>query len=290
MPTLPRVGVLGLEARHEWENMGVVLNEPRAWGYPRYKLRRIGGLHSSPEADDNRDDRQGQLGQRARPSLVRGKTITYEGTVEALTLPDLRAACNDLRYVFGERRWEGRMNVLPDPSAVLGMPMWFRARATSLEIDDEQTLDERHVPSPWCRDFVLSLRMGDPRFYEWEEQTVSQDIHDGQASVSIEHPGSAPTDPVIYVHGSTGPDWTLTGHHDYKFVVYDQSVTAPDSAIVDFRERRITSGGNDWTGRANAESDWWNEGVDGIPARSTHDITLRSTSGGLTVTWYVAHY
>lgn len=291
-----RVGVLGLEALHEWwvngGPGGLVLNRPREAGYPRYRLRTIGGLHSLPEGDDNRDTRQGAIGEKARPSLPRGKTVTYEGDVQALTLPSLRQACDDLRYVFGDRRMEARMDVRPAEGSELGRWLFYRARCTSLEIDEEQTFRENHQPSPWVRPFVLTLRMGDPRFFEEQLNTVSDNVTDNMASVSIEHLGSAPADPVIYVAGATGNDWTLTGHHDHTLRFVGWPVPSGDSAVVDFYDRRVTLGGNDWTGRANADSDWWQEGVEGIPPRSTHDITLRNdiSDGHLTVEWRHTFY
>lgn len=291
-----RVGVLGLEALHEWwvngAPGGLVLNTPREDGYPRYRLRKIGGLHSLPEGDDNRDTRQGAIGEKARPSLPRGKTVTYEGDVQALTLPSLRLACDDLRFTFGDRRAEARMDVRPAEGSELGRWLFYRARATSLEIDEEQTFRATHQPSPWVRPFVLTLRMGDPRFVEEQLQTTTANVVDGMASVSIEHLGSAPADPVIYVAGETGNDWTITGHDDHTLRFVGWPVPASDSAVIDFYDRRVTLGGNDWTGRATADSDWWEEGVDGIPPRSTHDITLRNdiSDGHITVEWRHTFY
>lgn len=284
-----RVGVLGLEAQHRHET-GLVLNTPREDGFPRYRVTSIPGLHALPEGDDVRDPRFGMLGEKVRPSLPRGKTVTYEGEIQALSLPSLRQAADDLRYAFGDRRAESTMFVDPHPENLLGRPMYYRARPTALEVDEEQTFRESRVPSPWCRPFVLTMRLGDPRFYEVELNTVAADINDGQASVSLTHLGSAPADPTIFVAGPTGDDWNVTGHDDRIINVFDFPVQETDSAILDFAERRITSGGNDWTGRMNALSDWWNDGEVGIPPRSTHDITLRSTSGRLTVEWRHTFY
>lgn len=287
-----RVGVLGLEATHEHDATGLVLNAPRELGYPRYRVQKIPGLHSLPEGEDVRDQRYGQLGEKARPSLPRGKTVTYEGEVQARTLAELREACNDLRYAFGDRRFEQRINVNPHPDNPLGMPMFYRARCTALEIDEEQTFRETRVPSPWCRPFVLTFRMGDPRFYEVELNTVTGNVADQMASVSVTNLGTAPADPVIYVAGETGNDWTVTGHHDHTLRFVGWPIPSSDSAIIDFAERRLTLGGNNWSGRTNADSDWWDDGVEGLPPRSTHDITLRNdiSDGHLTVEWRNAFY
>ena len=54
-------GILGLEARHRWN--GIFLLNDLEGGLPRTKLTRITGIHSLPEADDEREPRTAMIGE-----------------------------------------------------------------------------------------------------------------------------------------------------------------------------------------------------------------------------------
>src|SRR3954447_11985615 len=94
------MAVPGLNGTHTW-NDDVVLNDRTVW--PRVKLNRIPGLHTLPELEDQRDLPVGAMGEIPRPSLTRGKSLVYEGTVEARTQVELEAFRSDLLQAFMAR-------------------------------------------------------------------------------------------------------------------------------------------------------------------------------------------
>jgi hypothetical protein len=286
-PTIPiadriRVGVLGLEARHQAN--GVVLNTPTEAGYPRFKLTKIGGLHSTADLEDSSGPRFGQIGERAYPTLLRGKTLTYEGLVQAMTLAELRGAGDALRWAFGDPRLPLEVRVLPHPDNPLGIPMSYRAKPMSLEVDDEVTFDSHAIPSPWQREFTLVLRQGDPRYYDLELREASD-----AASVDVDNPGSAPTDPTLIVAGPAGAGWTVA--YSGRFLTFNAAIGDGETVTIDFanRDAVLDPAGTLLTGAVTVESTWWNEGVYGIDPRSSAPVTLEGAAG-LTVRWRVAHF
>lgn len=109
-----------LEGTHSWNGGAVVLNDRDVW--PRFKLSQINGLGSIGDTDDQRSNRQGRRGENVRPALRRGKTVSYEGTIHARSLMELRQAEEDLGAAFDPLTYggllEGEMVVTPHPEAV----------------------------------------------------------------------------------------------------------------------------------------------------------------------------
>jgi hypothetical protein len=138
--------------------------------WPRFKLQRIGGLHSIGDPEDNRDPRVGGLGEIARPSQRRGKTGTFEGVLEARTLLELREGRDLLAAAFSDLSREGRMDCSwhPDNAEFAGQPpVFFEARPLLVEVFEEQRTKGYNRP------FVVGLRQGDPRHFDEESEAHS---------------------------------------------------------------------------------------------------------------------
>lgn len=280
-----RVGVLGLEGTHAAR--GVVLNTAREDGYPRYRLTRISGLHALPERDDVSGSKFGQLGERDLPTLARGKTVVYEGVIQALTMTDLRLAEDALRWAFGDQRGEQVWTVRPHRANPHGLAMTYRAKTAALELDDEVTRDARAQPSPWLREFTLSVRQSDPRYFDVDEQEATD-----PASVVVANPGSAPTDPVIEVGGPVDAEWWGIAYGDGTryLTLHNVAVGAEDTVTFDFGARQVRVGDTIVTGALTADSTWWDEGAYGIDPRSTDAVYLDSGGASITVRWHPAHF
>lgn len=279
-------GVLGLEATHQW-GAGLVLNQEGV--YPRYELDRIGGLHSHPEVEDNREPAFGRIGEIAYPSLPRGKTLTYEGRVVAYTLAQMRAAAAALRGSFRPVS-DGTMYVRPSP--VIGGPTWrYGARVLACDVDDEQTRGDEAMPSPYQREFVLSLRMADPRF-SVDGAPVSVNGVDGDVRV-ITNPGTAPADPVVVIDGPNTDDLVFERDNNpdaQKLIFSDVTCAAGDQLRLDWKARTLTrlSDGVQFANRvvfdpeewwAADHRSWWDANTDGLnPGPTT--IRVASTDGG----------
>lgn len=174
--------IWGIEGHHAWTppgedraaiELGRLFDDRGDAVWPHFKLRRVGGLMSLGDPEDNRDIPVGRIGELTRLANRRGKTVTYEGDIIARTLIELRTGEATLRAAFAEQSTEGRMDVSPH---VLNTafrdvpPKFFTARALIAEVIDEQG------SSRWSRPFVVGLRMGDPRYFDEETESYSLTI------------------------------------------------------------------------------------------------------------------
>ena len=199
MATAIADGPGGLECTHTIG--GIELNDLET--FPRYKLDRITGMHSLPEAYDERRANVGRLGESIYPSYPRGKTIVYEGRVQASALDEMRSMGNALRAACSNRSAEYSIAVAPN--AAWGDDTWsYSARVMQLDMDDEQVHSPLHARGPYQRAFTLGVRMSDPRFIYTLASCSASGFTTAQA---INNLGSAPADPVftVVVPGGT-PD------------------------------------------------------------------------------------
>lgn len=167
----------GVEGIHAWTPPGasepaIELNRIKADDgspvWPRYPVRAIPGLKSLADPEDNRDRPPGRRGELTRLSERRGKTVVYEGAIEARSLLELVEGDAALRAAFAEISTEGRMDVFWHPllaafSAV--PPKFYEARALTCDIVDVQNSKR------WERLFVIGLRNGDGRYFDEESLT-----------------------------------------------------------------------------------------------------------------------
>jgi hypothetical protein len=260
-------GVGGLESIHRLNNrfdmnlQGVM---------PRVKIDRITGLHSLPDADDIREKNYGRAGEIEYTSLYRGRTVVYEGRCQAMDLLGLRWITRTFREAgsFGHLH-HGSIHVYP-PAAIGGVTFLYEPRILSLEIDDEWTRSLHAVPSPYQREFILTVRSGDPRYFAVGMDQVYGPAADGQW-VAVNNPGNAVANPVfVYTGPATG---TVTferaaGNFLARKMVYrEMSLSSGQQAILDFKNRKFTlaSDGSDLDYlRVFDDSNWWNPGAAGL--------------------------
>lgn len=288
MTAVPKLG-----ARHQWAG-GVTLGNPTV--RPVYRIRSIGGLGSLGEREDHRDAASGRLGEIPRRSVRRGKTLTYSGVIVADTLPMLRDAEGALMAAFAATGPQ-RMDILtPQDPAVPAMFFW--AESMACDVVDQHTLDG--IYSEWQRDYVIALRMADPRVYVAAQTSVVSggSVPSGvllpqtppftipaQSGVlgaaTVANPGRAPVDPVI---DASGPFTGLTVTDLTRNVkVSLPGVTVPSGSWVrlDFQARQaLLEGTVDVTGLVDfAGSSWWGTDVEGLPGAATTTVRAAATNG-----------
>ena len=271
-------GILGLEGIHR---IGDELDVNVQTGWPRIELDRITGLHSLPEADDNREPTYAQGGERVYPSLARGKTITYEGRVLGRDIWQLRSKTHALRLACaGGRLMETSFVVRPHPT-VGGNSHRFDARVLSLEVDDEQTLGNEAMPTAYQRGFVLTVRQSDPRYY-----LVGADVSSGGAAgatVTLDNVGNAPALPVFVVNGPVADELLFHRFDNFverKLLYDDVGLAAGQQLRLDFNNRTLRRVSDDASfehKRVFEDSNWWDAGAAGLNAGITH-VTV--TGGG----------
>lgn len=202
--------IWGLEGRHQWDS-GVILNrkvdDSGARVLPRCKLTRIGGLSALADSEDVRELAVGRIGEIPRRSYRRGKTVTYELVVQALSLSDLRTYESQLRAAFFDQSVEKIMEVTPHPTYdVSGAARFFRARALACDIGDEQGPVRKTFQRLYERSGVISVRMADPRYYDSAllDEIVTVANGNDVGTLECDVGGTVPTDPVITVVGPSG--------------------------------------------------------------------------------------
>lgn len=270
MPLVPSVqfGPPGLEGRHQWlsavAGLSAMLNDLAA--VPRIKVDKIPGFYSAADAEDNRQAKTGRRGDLVLPSYTRGKTITYEGRVQARSLIECREVAAGLRGAVAERNLEGTMEITYHPDYATGV--WhYEARVIAFDEDEEFTAPRTHPKGPWQHRFVLSLRMSDDRFYFTTPVIVPSQAAGG---FSVTHGGNADADPTITAVVAAGATATFSNNQvlvagvaaRLRFV----GLPAGD-LVLNFNQRTATINGVDAMGYFDESySTWWNEGVVGLRA------------------------
>ena len=162
------MGVPTLEATHSWDGGAVVLND-RSPLSPTFRARYwCDAIDLRGMADPLMpfDPVVGGTGAIPRTGSRGGKTVTYEGRIEALSAADLRDATDLLEAAF----WtldaaEKRMDV----ASYQPVDYFYRGRGTVSVKDDPQPLNT--VPTPYQSSFVVAIQLGDPRLYETVQDT-----------------------------------------------------------------------------------------------------------------------
>ena len=278
-------GVLGLEAIHNFN--GAALNS--LGGFPRYNVDRITGLRSRSESDDVREPNRGRSGEQPFASPPRGKTVTYEGRVQALSLETLRGACNGLLNAFADTNFPKWCTVSPHPSRG-GVSFSYYARSLSCDIDDEQLRSGRTaVPSPYERRFTASLRQLDSRYFG---PTVTSGTYANGSTQTVTNTGWAPAEPLFTLLGpisGSGIRIERVGGPDPRFFELADSIAwaainAGKRLTVDFFNRIATSPeiGGDFTSLLQFNSTWWDDQVPGLHS-GAQSIQVTGSSG-----WTVA--
>lgn len=272
-------GPLGLEAVHVVGTRYGLVELNKNWvGLPQYKLDRIQGLHSAPDAEDNRYNPVGIPREIVLPSMLRGKTISYEGKVIARNLSELRRSTTTLRNSLNERSSDIAIAIQPHPDYGT-YSWWYAGRTLAFDCDDDQKEQLSAVPSPHQRDFVWSVRMSDARFFLVNNDSAAAGSA-GQ-SVVLSVPSLSPSEPRFTV---AGPATTLTlertNNFDARKLVFkDLGLAGGQSIAVDFLARtcKRVSDGYDYSGALSIDSTWWDEDTFGI---YPGDTTIKVSGGG----------
>lgn len=158
----------GIEARHSWDDGAIVLGDLDS--YPKYRINKMDGLRNLADFDP-RAEPASRRGEIPRSSTRGGRTVVYDCTTLAESLAELREAEEALLAAF-DPTGERRMTIAPHPDYAIG-ERYFDARAVSLIGPDEQLASPNAVSGGFERDFVLALRLSDPRVYDAIEQQVA---------------------------------------------------------------------------------------------------------------------
>lgn len=178
-------GVDGLASRHQWckLDLTVLLTLNDLSIDPLYKLIEIPNFYSTPDMDDNRQNKTGAAGEELMTSYARGKTFEYHGAVQGSTRDKCLIGKTNLVAAFGPDIANGsvvterRMILLPHSTlastedAPVGNPQTYVGVCRAVHMDDaapRRIKEEGLTPIRWAIPFVLEMRITDGLFYEWD--------------------------------------------------------------------------------------------------------------------------
>lgn len=299
-------GVLGLEGVHQLarEQSGPVFRGHHVYSgsSPWYKIDRITGLYSLGDLDNFVQPSEGRFGEVAYPSLTRGKTITYEGRVCAPSLEKLREGHNNLRFwlmgmegvpVFPHERGPGKRDTDISIFAESAGEGWMSyCRIMAFESDEEQTRGPTRQPTMWQREFTLTVRQYDPRFYSFP--ALSDDAPD-DADIVVTNIGNADTQRMaITVYGPLN-DLVLRNDTIDKELSFEAlDIDLGERLIVSWNQRgvvrpnqaepvnspNISKLGN----MVTIDSNWWDAFAEGI-APGANTLQVSAAPNGWKVDW-----
>ena len=289
----------GLNSTHTWLPAGgapgVVLNSANREVWPRIRIRReIAGWGQPPAGEDRRDPLVGRpLREMPRTSLRRGKTLTYQGLVEARDDLTLRDMVGKLSAAFGDPLMgEGRMVVEPwDGRAAVD----YTGRVTGFECPEAVPSRDAlgRASRGYERSFTLQLHLAKGRLFSSAQTTVQS----GQAVDGVTpaadvarcvNRGTAPTEPKITITANRATE-TIHNVTTGQLLRFTGLATG-GTLVVDFDTRTATRNGVSVRGNLDRTvSNWWRQAV-GLRPRLNEIKADGVAAGQMTVVFRSAHY
>lgn len=259
---------------------------------PRIKFDEMPGFRSLPDADDNRAAKTGRDGENVYRSLVRGKSFTVTGRLQATDMASLRALERSMMAAFAERNFEGVWESVPldawagSEEAQAGH---WRASGRVLQFEPDTSFKTSlsSVPTAYQLGFTLGIRLSDARWF-WSLPTTSDP---DASSVTVENRGIAPSDPIVTV-ADPGAALTVTNTTTGKTLEFAFDAPLSGDLVIDFGARTaFLDGGTypDYTSyMATATSDWWDADADGLVAGE--NVISQTGASSVQVTFHHATY
>jgi phage-related protein len=148
---------------------GIAMNDLTV--YDKYRVMGIDGL-SDPDIRDSREDKFSDDGEDAYDSYYGGRTIVLKIRVEAYQLDKLRDMEEALRTAFASLTEKKLTFVTGDPEKDHYI-MCKKSQSMS-NTEDIESINYRHF-----RDWQITLRASDPRFYRSKKKSKSSTIVGG---------------------------------------------------------------------------------------------------------------
>lgn len=192
-------GISGLEAEITYN--GLMLNEQRATAPTgiRYQVTDIGGLDDA-DVRDAREVNPARDGELALPAFYGGRTITLTGKIIAGNIRELRQMQQDLRTAFGPL-YEQPLSFSNSTGESVDVQISAR-KSAPIQMREIQA---NQNPT---RDFMVTLRASDPRFYSMVTNTATASGALLATTFNAVNGGNANTDPIIKI---TGPLVSIAG-------------------------------------------------------------------------------
>lgn len=290
--------IVGLEGI--FTSNGITLNDLPS-GFPRYRLTGIPGLLGTPDTDWQDEKAFGRTGMVPRKTARGGRSITFEGVIEATDQVMLRQATEDLVAAFQdtvEQRFEAKSHPLWPPEAAIPL-RWFYARCDCLPVEDFSEAVLGSVTYGYQRPFSIIARLSDPRYYHEDSIHEVDDTRSpvsgagvpftpgGRSgspsgngfSITTTNPGTTDSDAQIKINGPIRNPIISNETLDLFLKFRDMTLGDLETVIVDFKRRtayKEVSGAN-CRHKIHPNSTWWDRDAKCI-VPGENIITLRGWS------------
>jgi phage-related protein len=224
----------------------------------KFRITKISGI-DDPDIRDSREENPGYHGETAFEALYGGRTLVLEGTIECYTVNKLRDMTQALRTAFVDLTEKPLYFLTGDPN----LNHYINCRKSAkINIEEEQTDVDK-----FFRDFQVTLRASDPRFYKTKTKSYSLNIYDDaptSAQVSVVNNGNFETHPIVTVQGAV-TDFVMSndnslnalGEEEEFRLLTDFSIADDDFYRIDMKNRTIIdSDGVNQINDLDITSDW----------------------------------
>jgi len=239
-------GTLGLEAEIVFNNLLLNQRLSDAGNGPRYRITDIGGLDDA-DVRDAREANPMRDGELALPAYYGGRTITLTGRIIARNVAEMRTMQSNLKRAFSTLE-ESRLK-------------FYNASGSTdyIYIDVRKSapiqMREAQVNAQPYRDFLVTLRASDPRFYSSATSTIASYGAGLATTFNGYNSGHAASEPVIKI---TGPLYPVVAGSTMQVSIANLSagqalnlgfssssfLNATNYAVIDCSARSVSGGIN----------------------------------------------
>lgn len=178
----------GLEAVFRFN--GLTFNDTST--VDKYRVTSIDGL-DDPDIRDSREDNPGVDGEMVYDSNYGGRTLAFNGKIEAFTIDKLRDMQQAIRTAFNDLSREYPLYFLTGDAA---RDHFINCKKFSKLQWGEEQRDEN-----FFRDFLITLRASNPRFFSNTVTAVTIDYGAGERNKNVNNQGNYFAEPTIVING-----------------------------------------------------------------------------------------
>jgi hypothetical protein len=209
----------GIEAVYEYDNF--IFNDLSV--IDKYRVTGIDGFDDA-DVRDSREENPGEDFETAYDSFYGGRTIVFTGKIEAFRLHKLRDMQTALKNAFAD---------------LTEKPLWglTGSQDSDFYINCKKLskiqIDEKQPDYRFFRDFQVTLRASDPRFYRKRKKKYILD--ETTTAINVVNAGNMYTESTITVYGTVS-NFELTEGLNNQVIGFEPSLVLEDDEFV-----RLTS-------------------------------------------------
>lgn len=214
----------------------------------KYRITSIDGLDDA-DVRDSREDNPADHGETTYESFSGGRTLAIKGKIEAYAIYKLREMQEALRTAFSDLSEEKPLYFFTGD--VDTDHFIYCKKNTKLQWGEEQSSD-----TDVFRDFLVTVRASDPRFYRHAKVTVN--LNNSTPTLSLVNNGNIFTEPDVKIYGPISNFSVENGTYG-EVLDFDNSFTlsSSQSIVIKSKEKTVKDqSGNNKFAELSDTSDW----------------------------------